>query len=77
MADDRRRWPMQSLGQVIFVFVGMAACGGTTGLLSMKKGAEWSDFLPQGSYVVDFYNARDKWFGDHSFGSVKLKWCKD
>ena len=49
---------------VVLVFVGVACASAVIALTKMTRGSDWSDFVPADSYVIDFFDARDKYFGN-------------
>jgi hypothetical protein len=52
--------PMVKAG-VIVIFTGIAALG-LAGALSIKVQADETDFLPSGSYLLDYFDTRDNYF---------------
>ncbi|KAK3235294.1 hypothetical protein CYMTET_54490 [Cymbomonas tetramitiformis] len=36
----------------------------TYGFMNITRGAKWADFLPSDSYVIDFYDVQDEYFGE-------------
>jgi len=51
-------------GVVIVLFIIVAFISAVLALTLMTRGSDWSDFVPADSYVIDFFDARDKYFGN-------------
>jgi len=49
---------------LVFLFLTCGSLMGYKGITTIGKGIKISDFLPEGSYVIDFFQVRDRWFGE-------------